>query len=846
MDVQDTPPSQGTYVTLTDGRYASGNCQYGSGKYVLMSDGGQVSGLKRLNPIEQNSINVSNGHLTWKYKAASNVNEGNFKQKISFTVLDDDGNEIFGNFEVSVEDGEQNIYNILFTEDQGAMKAGEYNISVVTICGTNPNQTTLKSFARQSENKIIKLATIVADDYEISADNTNSTETLSLEKYFQKDGNEQNTVTGVFTVGEQTYTVVFSETSYKIYILRDENTQITYTDGDGYVHIQSGSRIVIADDSHASVHFTVTMQSAVTSDQSQDFVLQRSSWGEDAKIHWDSKKGEFTWNFELRSLNSPASATEIKYVTASSVELYEDSELNSNTEIFIQENTEIKILQILQKSVQIEYEDAQYYVSREQINCTEKTDENGDNIVKVVQPTDLFKIFDEKNGEKIILLDEKFYKLSAETSGKIVSAEFVVEVTYGTGESAVTRIYTTDKQSFTPTIIGRVSISIRIKLNSSSLQSVQLSDLEGDGVQTDDEGQYVDFNLFASGRGTQQSPYGISNETQFLNIAYRQTKDKSLNSFTEQGKEGEQEDEKYYFKISSNLELREFSGILFGGEFSGEIDASNGENGNFCITYTSSGVCRPGDIAEVTVLPRDSAVTVGNNASNIVYTTGSALFEKLTSSAEIKNLDLDVRYKDGIVATNSILAGLAVTNNGKISDVNLTGFSTSLRAQNVEMDTKVVLAYSGLVGINSGSATISNCNVKTSMEFADNAISHMIFVGGIAYTNHATIASCVCGEQNAEQQQISIISTATLSKFQVAGITVTNKGTTQNCTNYSNISVEGPKSNLSECFVAGIMCLNVDSQTNGNINYGTLSVTNIDSTTKTDEGIWATTKAASV
>ncbi len=442
--------------------------------------------------------------------------------------------------------------------------------------------------------------------------------------------------------------------------------------------------------------------------------------------------------------------------------------------------------------------------------------------------------------------------------------EFVIEVDYtyqteGASQTSVKRIYHSSSKSFKPTIIGKVKISIRLKLNGNSLQSKELThivDSAGAEVLTDEDGrEYVNFNLFSSGMGTSEHPYIIggyveggdvpTNEKQFRNIAYRKTKQEDyLENFVEidsLGRESKTEDKKYYFRLDEDLNLDDIQGILFTGEFDGVILGND-----HSITYNSSStlslsspiaISASNNVAEIT--PSQRAISFGR---------GSALFETLNSTARIEKLKIHATFgaESTRIVGHSILAGLAISNNGEIDGVQLMGYESKFLAQ----DGGDVMVYAGLVGLNIGiSASIENCSAQTNIQISDHGRRQFIFVSGIVYTNEATVTKCISGMDG---QSIKVDCTNTASVVQVAGIAITNTmsggSKMTECTNNYDISIDGPQDNNINCYVSGVVVLgqNMSTTRDSNHNTGDFSFgANIkkENIVKQDDGIIATTTA---
>lgn len=389
---------------------------------------------------------------------------------------------------------------------------------------------------------------------------------------------------------------------------------------------------------------------------------------------------------------------------------------------------------------------------------------------------------------------------------------FVVQATYNLGAQAssgttVTRIYQTQDQFFTPTIItgasGSVRISLRVKINSTSILSAEI------------ESDAHPFTLFQSGDGSSEgTAYVISTPQEFQNIAHRLQKPASLCNFSSKtGADAEgtfsevNEGERYYFKIADGvktLDLGAFSGFAVKnnaqGGFEGILD------GNGCtISYVCTNVAA---LAKAVVVDdQASPLAPTEPREDLTYTSGAALFESLAERSQVKNLKIQATFaaqpsaaalavgnsgaqagakenaqnasaqNTGVpesisgrvtanaqnkgllskvlaaenqvtISGNSIVAALAVQNSGSVSNVEVTGFASAFKTRSG--GNLALLAYGGIVGCNitqntDNGATISGCKLLCDLQISDFDASTFISVGGIAYTNYGSISNCQVG-----------------------------------------------------------------------------------------------------
>lgn len=757
LEIKGDEQSSSSIVQLESGKKAGGNVKFGvdangKEKYVLLSEGFVKDGIARLPSVVADSVKVENKKLTWKFSTNdANLTQENFGEYFEFIVMETgDGKEISqvqGTYNISLEseNGAQKTFTITFTEEPGALSGGEHTITVYVNKPESREGDFVRSFGVSAT--ITKLAKVEEGDFAIETNYENQLETLSLEKYFQKNGNNSHKVSAKFVVGEDTTEIELSSEKSKIYILRsNEQKEELQLNGNGYTE----EHIVIGDNVEAHVTFVASgSEEQLSSDESDAFNLTRAGWAEDAKITWNGNKAEFSWNNQ---------------------------------------------------------------------------DEN--------------------------------------------IREYVVEATYiykltGESEKTVKRIYHFSSTTFCPTIIGKVKIAVRAKLGDNALQSNELSEIVGEGVLSEDDGSFVNFNIFSSGMGTKDSPYVIdgssegefpTSEQQFKNISCRQTKGEGYTSFVEIdefGTSNETEENKFYFKLAADITLEEdVKGFLFSGTFDGEIDGENHK-----ITYSSSATKVLS--SNVQIEEADNAAEIMPGVRAITFTRGSALFETLGQSAAIENLKIEVEFakeaKNGAkVPNNAIIAGLAIINNGNVKGVTIEKFTSSFVAQ----EAKTVMVYSGIVGRNSGNAaTIEDCKIETSIELSDQGQAQFIFVSGIVYTNDATVKNCTSGQgisgQETPKQQIKVTCTNDSSFVQIAGIAITNTMSggekLTGCNNYYELYVEGPNNQGITCYMSGVVILgmNMESTKSQNHNHGKYTTVNVGKVLKpsTDDDVIATTTA---
>ncbi len=133
-----------------------------------------------------------------------------------------------------------------------------------------------------------------------------------------------------------------------------------------------------------------------------------------------------------------------------------------------------------------------------------------------------------------------------------------------------------------------------------------------------------------------------------------------------------------------------------------------------------------------------------------------------------------------------------MTNNGKLNNVNLTGFETKFTGFNTNT---IGICYAGLVGLNTGvDAEINGCknlanieidtkDFESASEYDEGYVNQYVRFAGIAGANQSTITNCENGILN--QTTIAYIGDGNECHVEIAGITLVNGGNAKitNCIN---------------------------------------------------------------
>ena len=381
---------------------------------------------------------------------------------------------------------------------------------------------------------------------------------------------------------------------------------------------------------------------------------------------------------------------------------------------------------------------------------------------------------------------------------------YILDVTYSIGAESVTRRYETSSHEFTPTIISNVRFTLTVRNENGGLQSESLTYTNEETMQ-----DFVEFNLFASGDGTSENPYLIETAQQFENIQYRAVKDSNIVSYYTSGSVYETEENIYHFSIQQNISGIEFDGFLVSGSFTGAISGNQ-----HTISYTSTGVDALTSTLSITSGEnRIPSLTSGTSTTTFRYGTG--IFEILTSTASISNLTVEANFV-GVeaVEANLLVGGIAIDNYGAISNVNISGFTSTLVVY--EANSRLIGAYAGITAMNRG--TVASCAVVSDITLSDSSsgttYTQNFFIGGLVFTNYATISN----------SRINANITLTLSStssatHQLAGITVAStvqgrvldSSVAEGC----KLTINCPEMNGHIGYIAGISCY-ARGTTNGN------------------------------
>ena len=304
------------------------------------------------------------------------------------------------------------------------------------------------------------------------------------------------------------------------------------------------------------------------------------------------------------------------------------------------------------------------------------------------------------------------------------------------------------------------------------------------------DGGQISYSLFSGGRGTEESPYLISNAEQFLEIYKRNV-------------EGSQ----IYYRLTQDIELGEnFLISLAAGEidFRAQTLYGNIDGQGHTLTLNANSFLETANTYD--------ASSIFNNG---IFNNYFALFESIDSSASISDLNvelsIDITNLDG---TNLLITSLSLYNYGHIENVtvnattinNLSGSTTSI--QNAAF-------ISGIVSVNYG--TISNCVNNASFNFQMRQNLNIRFAySAITSFNDRSLQSSGVIENCFNNGDVSLRVASQNNISYLSGITIVNSGTIRRSGNDGNFDVTALSSGISfTTYQTGITYLN----SYGNIEY---------------------------
>ncbi len=345
--------------------------------------------------------------------------------------------------------------------------------------------------------------------------------------------------------------------------------------------------------------------------------------------------------------------------------------------------------------------------------------------------------------------------LEFDENGSTIARQYFVVVYFNDGTSETSKIIKTNNPQaliYQPDKNGTITrISVYVKDGKFSLFS---QPIEKEGV--------FDYKLFDSGLGTKEDPYIIANQKQFKNIALRNSSS-----------------DKSYFRLKNDITLNseENGGFVINSQFYGELDCNNK-----IITLNLNGTSTIDRVSHI-FLP-------ATENREYRYSCGAGLFTSVENNASISNLKLKVNINILDISSSLIVAPIAITNSGKIENIEIIEYKTNLTLTNLD----VKLALSGLVDTNYNIIQNVNNNADVNL-YANGEYLPNIVYSGVAIQNqtlgfnNAVIKNCV------NNGQVLLLAKAGQNgaKLMASGIVgvVLDGAQVLNCGNNGNIALRG-------------------------------------------------------
>ncbi len=387
-----------------------------------------------------------------------------------------------------------------------------------------------------------------------------------------------------------------------------------------------------------------------------------------------------------------------------------------------------------------------------------------------IDGTTYVKINLKDENDNYVYIAKGSYKQEDDVEGK----EFLVYIEYADVDSQGNQITETSgiitatsasELFYQPVTMGTITkISVYVRGGKTALFSTPIT-ITGN----------FEFDIFAGGNGTQENPYLIATGEQFKNISLRN-----------------QENHQYYFALKNDIEVDitdEDANMLIAGIFYGYLDGKN---------YTINlNVSKKLDASVSATLATKVNITLPISSNNRTdspdFTRGISMFERVASSATIKNFNLNVSWNvTNIENGNTLFAPIAMLNYGRIENINIANISTNFIMGN---DTNRYIALSGLVGDNYG--YIENCtnsaDVNMSVDNANPSSSNVPYLvySGIAI-RHANPNSSAGTIRNCfTTGNVTLIAKKNNSRLYASGIAINvlSQGVIANCGNDGNITI---------------------------------------------------------
>lgn len=699
------------------------NVKYVDSENNVLTSSEKTKDFTRLNDVQD--IAVSDGKIIWTYNG---YNSSKHDFKVFYTGASSSGqlsgeyNKKSKNFEFIIDESEKVLSSL-----------EKYTIAVYAF----PKDLSLDmmtSFTQSIDG--VKILPTVSDSHIKNENRTESTTTIDsydLKGFFADNKTLNAQIQVSYKILNATTQEVTSSSSLanKLYYNSesDYNTVFEIRNTRDKNEDETIQSIYLTNKQSIIITFTVVTGDAnYLYSYAKTMELSRNSWGDCDTITYNSEKGRFEWSF----------GKETQYYISEDTTYYTNYS-GTNFGGTIVQGTIVSLGTSGSRYQQITFENA-----------------NGEKITGYVENSKLLN--------RIVnnVTDQVYYKVSityviTENANTTDERKFYYERTY----SNVTDNF------FIPEMTGAKVVSLQIQAR------VGDKNLATEWKEWEEDTEVI-VNLFESGEGTTESPYVITNEEQFRNMALFGEKPSYLNtyilnskivtstqtSYIDTNKTVTSSDTKYVFALANDIEIESVNEIII-DEFSAILDGKD-----YTITFKTSGGKTLNNSSEF------SYVKSNGETSKVIFNQFNSIINKITSSGEVKNLKLNIDYTysplSGVGDTKTLFAGLVLFNYGKVSNVTVS-------EMNVDISTEInsLLSISGIVGVNY--KTVEDCKYSAQTDITNAFASQQTILSscivGFNITNNANITRC---EVTKDAKLVVNLSNSVSGIVQTAGIALSN------------------------------------------------------------------------
>lgn len=308
-----------------------------------------------------------------------------------------------------------------------------------------------------------------------------------------------------------------------------------------------------------------------------------------------------------------------------------------------------------------------------------------------------------ENGEALvdIIWDSENYMFAWEwnNGNNINDFEYYIEVTT---DNLYTITTSTTDNFYMPQERGMIT-SFSLKARRTAQITAETLYLYSDSIQFNMPEGGIEFDLFSGGNGSESDPYRIADAEDFYNIARRNRLQQA-----------------FYFILTSDIILEQdrliVDDALFISQFYGSLDGDG-----YSITLQISDL----------IAMNETYSTSVPGLSGLYFTKYFALFESLSPSAIVKDLELNMELNiTSLDGSDVLISPLALYNYGQIDNVTTRTMTiTSLQGTGYSND----IFVGGIVSINYGQ--ITNCNNYADLSYNMPQVNINFVYGGIALVN---------------------------------------------------------------------------------------------------------------